>query len=47
MCSAMRFLIVFLMFDAALGGDPYAYIDWDVSFISAAPLGVKQQVCEL
>ncbi|XP_039126375.1 monocopper oxidase-like protein SKU5 isoform X2 [Dioscorea cayenensis subsp. rotundata] len=44
MCSAMRFLIVFLMFDAALGGDPYAYIDWDVSFISAAPLGVKQQV---
>lgn len=25
-------------------GDPYAYFDWDVSFITAAPLGVKQQV---
>lgn len=24
--------------------DPYAYFDWDVSFINAAPLGVKQQV---
>lgn len=24
--------------------DPYAYFDWDVSFITAAPLGVKQQV---
>ncbi|RWW89971.1 hypothetical protein BHE74_00000936 [Ensete ventricosum] len=25
-------------------GNPYAYFDWDVSFITAAPLGVKQQV---
>ncbi|RWW38408.1 hypothetical protein BHE74_00056354 [Ensete ventricosum] len=25
-------------------GDPYAYFDWDVSFITAAPLGVKQQI---
>lgn len=24
--------------------DPYANFDWDVSFITAAPLGVKQQV---
>ncbi|KAG1354492.1 Monocopper oxidase-like protein SKU5 [Cocos nucifera] len=24
--------------------DPYAYFDWDVSYITAAPLGVKQQV---
>ncbi|KAJ0988978.1 hypothetical protein J5N97_007334 [Dioscorea zingiberensis] len=44
MCSVLSLLLVFLLFDAALGGDPYAYIDWDVSFISAAPLGVKQQV---
>ncbi|XP_008787012.2 monocopper oxidase-like protein SKU5 [Phoenix dactylifera] len=24
--------------------DPYAYFDWDVSYVTAAPLGVKQQV---
>nr|XP_010919477.1 monocopper oxidase-like protein SKU5 [Elaeis guineensis] len=24
--------------------DPYSYFDWDVSYITAAPLGVKQQV---
>ncbi|KMZ68900.1 hypothetical protein ZOSMA_226G00010 [Zostera marina] len=26
------------------GGDPYVYIDWKVSYLSASPLGVKQQV---
>ncbi|XP_078169571.1 monocopper oxidase-like protein SKU5 [Carex rostrata] len=26
------------------GGDPYAFFDWDVSYLTAAPLGVKQQV---
>ncbi|KAF6146924.1 hypothetical protein GIB67_036643 [Kingdonia uniflora] len=25
-------------------GDPFVYYDWDVSYITAAPLGVKQQV---
>ncbi|KAJ0960236.1 hypothetical protein J5N97_001948 [Dioscorea zingiberensis] len=25
-------------------GDPFAYFDWDVSYLTVAPLGVKQQV---
>ncbi|KAM0864941.1 hypothetical protein ACQ4PT_043597 [Festuca glaucescens] len=28
----------------AMAGDPYAFFDWDVSYVTAAPLGVKQQV---
>jgi len=28
---------------AALDTDPYAFFDWDVSYVTAAPLGVKQQ----
>ncbi|CAN6298846.1 unnamed protein product [Urochloa humidicola] len=28
----------------ALATDPYAFFDWDVSYVTAAPLGVKQQV---
>jgi hypothetical protein len=28
----------------ARAGDPYAYYDWEVSYISAQPLGVKQKV---
>ncbi|PWZ54513.1 Monocopper oxidase-like protein SKU5 [Zea mays] len=27
----------------ALATDPYAFFDWDVSYVTAAPLGVKQQ----
>jgi len=29
---------------SSLGEDPYVYFDWRVSYITAAPLGVKQQV---
>lgn len=28
----------------AMAGDPYAFYDWGVSYVTAAPLGVKQQV---
>ena len=28
----------------ARAGDPYAYYDWEVSYVSAQPLGVKQKV---
>ncbi|EER93966.1 monocopper oxidase-like protein SKU5 [Sorghum bicolor] len=28
----------------ALATDPYAFFDWDVSYVTEAPLGVKQQV---
>lgn len=27
----------------AVATDPYAFFDWDVSYVTAAPLGVKQQ----
>lgn len=27
----------------AMAADPYAFYDWDVSYVTAAPLGVKQQ----
>ncbi|OAY62933.1 Monocopper oxidase-like protein SKU5 [Ananas comosus] len=28
----------------SMAGDPFAYFDWDVSYITASPLGVPQQV---
>jgi len=31
----------------ALATDPYAFFDWDVSYVTAAPLGVKQQASVL
>ncbi|KAI3829878.1 hypothetical protein L1987_04009 [Smallanthus sonchifolius] len=31
-------------FNFAFAGDPFVYYDWKISYISAAPLGVKQQV---
>uniref|UniRef100_A0A0E0EZQ9 Uncharacterized protein n=1 Tax=Oryza meridionalis TaxID=40149 RepID=A0A0E0EZQ9_9ORYZ len=27
----------------AAATDPYAFFDWDVGYVAAAPLGVKQQ----
>ena len=29
---------------SAFGGDPYVFYDWDVSYSTASPLGVKQKV---
>ena len=29
------------------GGDPYVFFDWRVSYITANPLGTKQQVLGL
>uniref|UniRef100_A0A804RT48 Plastocyanin-like domain-containing protein n=1 Tax=Zea mays TaxID=4577 RepID=A0A804RT48_MAIZE len=37
-------LLVLLASRPALATDPYAFFDWDVSYVTAAPLGVKQQV---
>ncbi|WOL10098.1 hypothetical protein Cni_G18852 [Canna indica] len=44
--AALAFAVAWMAVLVAPGfaGDPYAYFDWDVSFITAAPLGVKQQV---
>jgi len=40
-------LLVFVwvfFFREAYCGDPFVFYDWNVSYIEAAPLGVKQQV---
>ncbi|RWR89270.1 monocopper oxidase-like protein SKU5 [Cinnamomum micranthum f. kanehirae] len=33
-----------LLFGFCFGGDPFVFYDWDVSYITASPLGVDQQV---
>ncbi|PKA57769.1 Monocopper oxidase-like protein SKU5 [Apostasia shenzhenica] len=37
-------IMLLLVVDLAFSEDPYFYFEWDVSYISASPLGVKQQV---
>lgn len=37
--------LLLLLLGFAIATDPYVYYDWTVSYITAAPLGVKQQVC--
>ncbi|GJM91185.1 hypothetical protein PR202_ga07534 [Eleusine coracana subsp. coracana] len=36
-------MLLLLQPEPALATDPYAFFDWDVSYVTAAPLGVKQQ----
>ncbi|KAH7518754.1 hypothetical protein FEM48_Zijuj09G0204700 [Ziziphus jujuba var. spinosa] len=44
-CSWFFYLLVFVCyFGVALAGDPYVFYDWTVSYLTASPLGVKQQV---
>ncbi|XP_048317663.2 monocopper oxidase-like protein SKU5 [Ziziphus jujuba] len=44
-CSWFSYLLVFVCyFGVALAGDPYVFYDWTVSYLTASPLGVKQQV---
>ncbi|XP_031267899.1 monocopper oxidase-like protein SKU5 [Pistacia vera] len=38
------FLLVGWFPNFCLGGDPYAFFEWTVSYITASPLGSKQQV---
>lgn len=43
--SWIFFLIFFLgIFNFVFAGDPFVYYDWTISYITASPLGVKQQV---
>ncbi|NP_001348251.1 monocopper oxidase-like protein SKU5 precursor [Oryza brachyantha] len=39
---AVLFLL-FVLLRQCLAGDPYAYYEWEVSYVAAAPLGVKQE----
>ncbi|KAL2470749.1 SKU5 similar 3 [Abeliophyllum distichum] len=38
------FGLVLYLVKVGLAGDPYVFYDWTVSYITASPLGVKQQV---
>ncbi|KAL1552878.1 Monocopper oxidase-like protein sku5 [Salvia divinorum] len=39
-----RFLLLLELITLVSGSDPYVYYDWTVSYLSASPLGLKQQV---
>ncbi|KAH9745722.1 hypothetical protein KPL70_004184 [Citrus sinensis] len=42
-CISFFFILVRLL-NGCFGGDPYVFYDWTISFITASPLGDKQQV---
>lgn len=42
--AALGFVCAALLLGLCAAGDPVVYFDWDLSYITAAPLGVKQQV---
>lgn len=42
--AAFGLACICVLFGPAFGGDPFAFFDWDVSYISASPLGAPQQV---
>ncbi|XP_042037677.1 monocopper oxidase-like protein SKU5 isoform X1 [Salvia splendens] len=39
-----RFLLLLELIALVSGSDPYVYYDWTVSYLTASPLGLKQQV---
>ncbi|XP_073153019.1 monocopper oxidase-like protein SKU5 [Henckelia pumila] len=39
-----RFSLLLWLIPVVLGEDPFVFYDWTVSYITAAPLGIKQQV---
>jgi hypothetical protein len=44
MAAVAALLAIAFLAGAAMATDPYAYFDWDVSYITASPLGVPQKV---
>ncbi|TVU01209.1 hypothetical protein EJB05_53336 [Eragrostis curvula] len=44
MAPVAALLALAFLAGAALAADPYAFFDWDVSYITASPLGVPQKV---
>jgi hypothetical protein len=44
MAAVSALLAIAFLAGAALATDPYAYFDWDVSYITTSPLGVPQKV---
>ncbi|KAG8388859.1 hypothetical protein BUALT_Bualt02G0168800 [Buddleja alternifolia] len=43
-CSLLCFTLLLCFITVGLAGDPFVFYDWTVSYITAAPLGVRQQV---
>lgn len=46
LCSSFVsfFFILLWLPNGCFGGDPYVFYDWTISYITASPLGDKQQV---
>ncbi|VVB15418.1 unnamed protein product [Arabis nemorensis] len=42
--SLFRFVVVLLSATCCLAADPYVFFDWTVSYLTASPLGTRQQV---
>ncbi|TXG55704.1 hypothetical protein EZV62_020960 [Acer yangbiense] len=43
-CCVSSFLVLVWWVTACLGGDPYVFFDWTLSYITTSPLGVNQKV---
>ncbi|KAL7113671.1 hypothetical protein ACP275_04G074800 [Erythranthe tilingii] len=43
-CCFLCFSLLLCLITAGLAADPYVFYDWTVSYITASPLGLKQQV---
>lgn len=44
-CSQMTLICIFLFMRLSSAGDPFKFLNFEVSYIDASPLGVSQQVC--
>lgn len=42
-CVSFFFILLWLL-NGCFGGDPYVFYDWTISYVTASPLGDKQQV---
>ncbi|CAA0805961.1 SKU5 similar 3 [Striga hermonthica] len=43
-CSFLCFGLLLCLIEAGLAADPFVFYDWTVSYVTASPLGVRQQV---
>jgi hypothetical protein len=43
-CSCTYVVLVLCLVTGSFAGDPYVFFDWTVSYLTASPLGIKQQV---
>lgn len=43
-CPCTYVVLVLCLVTGSFAGDPYVFFDWTVSYLTASPLGIKQQV---